>query len=186
VVDCARRVARSTKRIDEIVTDLLDVSRERQAGGIPITPVDTDVQGLCRVVVDEARTVAAARPIELHCRGTTRGRWDANRITQAVSNLVSNALKHGDKTAPIVVDVVGGDAELTVEVKNAGVIPPELLPRIFDPYRSGTRTDRHGGLGLGLFIVEAIARGHGGRVEVQSGAATGTSFRLVLPRGGAG
>jgi signal transduction histidine kinase len=138
------------------------------------------------VVVDEARTVAAARPIELHCRGTTRGRWDANRITQAVSNLVSNALKHGDKTAPIVVDVVGGDAELTVEVKNAGVIPPELLPRIFDPYRSGTRTDRHGGLGLGLFIVEAIARGHGGRVEVQSGPATGTSFRLVLPRGGAG
>ena len=66
---------------------------------------------------------------------------------------------------------------------NDGVIPKELVPSLFDPFRSGGRTTGRGdGLGLGLFIAKAIARAHHGRIDVDSCAERGTTFRLVLPR----
>jgi signal transduction histidine kinase len=69
-----------------------------------------------------------------------------------------------------------------VEVRNEGVIPKELLPRIFEPFRSGRHHAHRGdGLGLGLFIAKAVARAHGGGLEVDS-ANGATSFRLMLPR----
>jgi signal transduction histidine kinase len=76
-----------------------------------------------------------------------------------------------------------GDAErVAVEVRNRGTIPGEILPRIFEPFRSGRHYASRGeGLGLGLFIAKAIARAHGGNLEVKS-ADDETMFRLVLPR----
>ena len=69
-----------------------------------------------------------------------------------------------------------------MEVSNRGTIPSEILPRIFEPFRSGRHnTTRGDGLGLGLFIAKAIARAHGGGLEVNS-ANDETMFRLVLPR----
>ena len=73
-----------------------------------------------------------------------------------------------------------------VEVRNGGSIPSNLLPRLFEPFRSGGHYARRGGgLGLGLFIARAIARAHGGGIEVETSDGA-TTFRLVLPRHTAG
>ncbi len=78
--------------------------------------------------------------------------------------------------------LTGDEDRVAVEVHNEGTIPDELLPCIFEPFRSGRLYGSRGsGLGLGLFIARAIANAHGGGVEVDSSTA-GTMFRLVLPR----
>ena len=110
------------------------------------------------------------------------GDWDEHRILQAVSNLTTNAVKHGTPGTPVHVRVTGDADQVAVEVRNQGSIPRELLPHIFDPFRSGHHHGSRGeGLGLGLFIVKAIAGAHGGGVEVDAREGD-TSFRLVLPR----
>ena len=110
------------------------------------------------------------------------GAWDEHRILQAVSNLTTNAVKHGKPGTPVRVRMTGNADEVAIEVHNEGSIPSELLPHLFDPFRSGHHHGSRGeGLGLGLFIVKAIAGAHGGGVEVDAREGD-TSFRLVLPR----
>jgi signal transduction histidine kinase len=108
--------------------------------------------------------------------------WDESRIMQAISNLASNAVQHGKPGSPVHVRLTGNEKEVAIEVRNQGAIPSELLPRIFEPFRSGQHHGSRGeGLGLGLFIAKAIARAHGGGLHVDSSDDT-TKFRLVLPR----
>jgi signal transduction histidine kinase len=75
--------------------DLLDVSRERDGGGIPITPVPVSIDDVCGEVADEIMTAAPDRTISVTCHGDARGTWDAQRMAQAISNLVANATQHG-------------------------------------------------------------------------------------------
>ena len=108
--------------------------------------------------------------------------WDEERILQAISNLASNAVQHGTGGSPVRLCLTGDDEHVAVEVHNGGMIPSEILPHIFEPFRSGRQYARRGGgLGLGVFIANAIARAHGGSVEVESSNGA-TMFRLVLPR----
>ena len=175
-------VTRGVKRIEHIVGDLLDLSREREGSGINIEPRPTDLRAVCQQVIDELAAIARDRKIELSCDADVSGMWDEQRVMQAVSNLASNAVKHGKPGSPVRVRVTGDDERAAIEVRNEGTIPAELLPRIFEPFRSGRHHGNRGsGLGLGLFIANAIARAHGGEVEVDSLQGT-TTFRLVLPR----
>jgi signal transduction histidine kinase len=79
----------------------------------------------------------------------------------------------------------GNDPEtLTLIVRNAGAIDADLMPHIFDPFRRGhAPSDRPKGLGLGLYIVQQIVKGHDGTIAVDSSPAEGTCFRVSLPRG---
>jgi signal transduction histidine kinase len=100
------------------------------------------------------------------------------------SNLVSNALQHGTKGTAIATSVTGSEGEVVVAVRNRGVIPSDLLPTIFDPFRGrkGGATESRG-LGLGLYISEQIARAHGGSIEVTSSEdADETVFTVRIPR----
>jgi signal transduction histidine kinase len=97
-------------------------------------------------------------------------------------NLASNAVQHGTPGSLVRARLCGDDRRLAVEVSNEGAIPEELIPRIFEPFRSG-RHHASRGDGLGLFIAKAIARAHGGGLEVDSALGEAT-FRLVLPRAG--
>lgn len=178
----ADRIARSAARITNIVGDLLDVTRERHGGGIPVLVTQTDLSILCREVADEIRTFATNRTIEVDCQGDTIGLWDQNRITQALSNLVGNAVKHGDPTKPIDVRVRSEKGRAIVEVHNEGAIPSEVMPTLFEPFAArGDKQRCRDGLGLGLFIAKSIARAHRGELEVESSPERGTTFRLVLP-----
>lgn len=178
----AQVVTRGVDRIQHIVTDLLDLSRVRQGGGIPIEPKPGDLRLMCQQIIDELTGMTHGRNITFDCEADACGMWDEHRILQAISNLASNAVQHGAPGSPVRVRITGERQRVVVEVQNRGVIPDALLPRIFEPFRSGRDHSRRGeGLGLGLFIAREIARAHGGDLEVDSSDGT-TIFRLVLPR----
>ena len=178
----ADAVARGVHRIQHIVADLLDLSREREGAGIPIEPRTTDLRALCRQIIDEQEAIARDRRIAFEGEADGMGVWDEHRLLQAIANLTSNAVQHGTPGSPIRVRLRGDEQRVAVEVHNQGTIPAELLPHLFHPFHSGRHRARRGdGLGLGLFIARAIARAHGGELEVASAGCT-TMFRLVLPR----
>jgi PAS domain S-box-containing protein len=178
----AEIVMRGVDRIQHIVGDLLDLSREREGAGIPVEPRPADLSAICRQIIDELKAIAGGRKITLESYADSEGSWDDHRILQAVSNLASNAVRHGVPGTPVRMLITGDEQCVAVEVHNEGTIPEELLPHIFEPFRSAkTHGNRGDGLGLGLFIAEAIARAHGGKLEVHSSQGA-TLFRMVLPR----
>jgi sigma-B regulation protein RsbU (phosphoserine phosphatase) len=106
---------------------------------------------------------------------------DADRIVQAIGNLVANAASHGDPVRPITVRSGRSDGRFRVSVHNEGrPIPAEVVPRLFEPMVRGAGATARG-VGLGLYIVREIARSHGGQVDVRSSAEEGTTFVLDWP-----
>ncbi|MBK6005629.1 PAS domain-containing sensor histidine kinase [Ramlibacter ginsenosidimutans] len=175
-------VTRAVTRIQDIVGDLLDLSREREGAGISVAPAPTDLRAVCQHIIDELRTIATNRQVTFECEADGLGAWDERRIVQAITNLTSNAVQHGTPGSPVQLRLTGDERQVAVEVHNEGAIPSEVLPRLFEPFRSGRNHGGRGdGLGLGLFIAKAIAVAHGGALEVDSSDA-GTTFRMVLPR----
>jgi PAS domain S-box-containing protein len=178
----AEVVMRGVKRIEHIVGDLLDLSREREGRGITVNPKPADLGAMCREIINELESIARDREIRLECDIDVRGVWDEHRIMQAISNLASNALQHGKPGSPVQVSVTGDSQAVAVEIRNRGEIPQAILARVFEPFRSGQHHgSRGGGLGLGLFIARSIAKAHGGALDVIS-ADDETVFRLRLPR----
>lgn len=173
---------KGVNRIQHIVGDLLDLSYEREGTGIPIDPKPSDLRAICRQIIGELETIARDHQISFDCQVDGAGAWDEHRVMQAISNLASNAVQHGTPGSPVHVRLTGDAERVSVEIHNEGTVPSELLPRLFEPFRSGRHYAKRGdGLGLGLFIAKAIARAHGGGLEVDSSDGT-TTFRLVLPR----
>ena len=111
------------------------------------------------------------------------GEWDGERLGQLLTNLLGNALRHGSPAQPVQLQVDGTRADqVRLVICNAGCIPPELLPVLFQPFRGGeSRNGRQDGLGLGLFIVSKIVDSHHGRITVCSEAGQ-TCFTVSLPR----
>ena len=177
------RISRSTSRIAKIVEDLLDLSRTRQGGGIPVNRTATDLHTLCRDVANEIDALAQGSTIAVECEGDGVGHWDPQRLMQAVSNLVGNAVKHGTPGRAIDLHVRADNGNAIVEIHNEGAIPSDVMPRLFEPFATLQLGQQHrDGLGLGLFIARAIARAHSGDLDVDSSPERGTTFRLVLPR----
>lgn len=182
----AALAARAAERMDSIIRQLLDFARARVGGGIPIVRQPTDLDQVCRQVIEGWALSSPERTVRYHSDGPVTGAWDRDRLSDAIDNLLGNALKHGDPATPIDVTVRGDGGRASVVVHNLGEpIAADLLPHIFDPYRRGAPNTRdNGGLGLGLYIVHAIAVAHGGTVEVLSTREAGTTFTLTLPRAG--
>ena len=180
----AARIQASGKRMSRMIADLLDLARARLAGGIVVTPAPMDLGAVLRRVVQECLASQPERSIDLHQDGDASGTWDADRLSQVASNLVGNALRHGDAAEPVRVRLDGRDpASVVLTVANGGAIAADLLPHVFDPFRSGRHASGpSSGLGIGLYIVQQIAAAHGGSVAVESAAASGTSFQVTLPR----
>jgi PAS domain S-box-containing protein len=177
----AQRILRSGERMSRMIDQLLDFTRVRLGGGIPVRRGHADVLSVLRRILEEH--AASASRIELAHRGDTRGDWDEDRLAQVFSNLVGNALEHGERTDPITISIVGEHDAVRAEIHNRGVIPAELLPKLFEPL-SGASKNRPGsrGLGLGLFITRQIVEAHRGHIEVTSAPEQGTRFHIWLPR----
>jgi signal transduction histidine kinase len=167
-----------------MIDQLLDFTRLRVGAGIPLRPRLIDLLPLVRQVMDELEDGGPDRKLELDQRGDTTGMWDEDRLGQVLSNLIGNAVQHGDAAAGIRVHVDGTAPDaVRIDVHNAGVIPTEVLPHLFEPLTGGERPrDRSRGLGLGLFIAHQIVSAHGGAVTVASSPEAGTTFTLSLPR----
>lgn len=179
----ADRLTRSARRMADMVEDLLDVTRIRQAGGLALHPASARMDALVHRTLDEVQLGFPGRVMEPDFAGDLAGVWDGERICQVLSNLVGNAVLHGDPAEPVRVCVDGTQScTLVLTVTNGGTIPSELLPHLFTPFRGRERPPgRHQGLGLGLYIAHKIVDLHGGRIEAHSVDGS-TSFRVQLPR----
>lgn len=182
-----QRMTSAGNRMTAMIEQLLDLTRARLGGGMDFARAraPVDVGALVQRTIDELRIANPHREILLDIHGGCGINGDADRLLQLFSNLVGNALAHGTAGAPVSITVSGvnGARDIVVRVANRGLIPPEILPTIFDPFRSRQRHDaaRSPGLGLGLFISRQIAKAHGGDVNVESTEASGTIFTVRLP-----
>ncbi|MDF1504870.1 sensor histidine kinase [Roseisolibacter sp. H3M3-2] len=183
------RVRTSARRATTMVGDLLDFTRSRLGGGIPIVRAETSLGRVVRDVVNEVGAAHPGRAIRVDTRGEQRGRWDAARLGQALTNVVGNAVQHGADGTTVTVELRGTPEAASVVVHNRGaVIPAARLDGLFNPLRTRqaprTASGRgpSGSLGLGLYIADRIVAAHGGRIEVESSESAGTRFTLHLPR----
>ena len=178
-----QRIVRNADLMARMIDQLLDFTRIRIGGGMPMDRAPVDVLELVRqVVADLPADVTSSIDVE-KC-GNPKGLFDKDRMWQAVSNLIGNALRHASPGSRVRVLVDGNEAdEVIVKVTNAGVISDDLLPIIFDPFQRhhARATERSEGLGLGLFIVREIATAHDGTITVAS-AAGKITFTMTLPR----
>jgi signal transduction histidine kinase len=178
----ASRLRSSGKRMSAIIDDLFDLARVRLGGGLTIEPGETDLLAIAQRVVTEHQQVHPRRAFDVHPSGDLRGEWDERRLEQVLSNLIGNALRHGARDSVIAIRLDGAGEEVTFSVHNRGTIPPDILPALFDPFRSGREKASREGLGLGLFIVRQVIEAHGGSVEVTSTEQDGTTVGIRLPR----
>jgi CheY-like chemotaxis protein len=169
-----------------LVENVLDLARARLAGGIPLKREEMDLAGLISSSVQEQQSVAPQVRFDVRTEGDVRGEWDSDRLNQVLANLLGNALQHGEAGKPIEIMAEGTRPDwVSLTVSNAGRIPTEALPHVFDPFAAARRPrGRNEGLGLGLYIVRQIVAAHGGEVGVHVEEAGRTVFRLTLPRGG--
>ena len=177
------RIEHASERLSMMLADLRDFTRTRLGGFLLVHPERCDVGNLIRNVVGELESAYAHRHITVECRGSLVMRVDPKRVSQLLSNLVANALQHGDENTDVQVSASREADAVTIEVRNAGpAIEPLLMKRLFDPLtdRKGRRSD-NGHLGLGLYIAKQIAHAHGGTIDVRSSDVTGTCFRVRLP-----
>ena len=189
----ARRIAASAQRTTQMVGDLLDFTRSRLGGGIPVVRERMDMGRAVRTVVDEVTTAHPEAPVDVQQQGDVEGAWDQARISQALGNLILNAVQHGADGSRVGVEVRGDEGEVSVRVHNRGAaIPPEALDGIFNPMkerkepRKSSARGPTGSLGLGLYIAERIVSAHGGHIDVESSPDEGTAFTVVLPRAASG
>lgn len=183
------RIASSAERMTRLVRDLLDFTQAQLGTGLGLEVAPADLNQICRDVVEEMALIHPRREFQLDVCADGRGLWDRYRLTQALSNLVGNAVRHGAEGTPVRIETMERqrpDREVTdviALVHNEGApIPADLLPHIFAPFRRGREGSVPAGLGLGLFITEQIVSAHGGAIDVRSIAGQGTTFQITLPR----
>ncbi len=179
-----QRVSASGTRMKRMIDQLLDMTRARLSDGFPIEPREQAVMPLVSRIVEEVQAAHPARAIQVLADQPGRVRVDGDRFEQVVSNLLGNAVAHGDPARPVTVALARRDNVLSLCIHNHGEpISPGLQEELFDPFTRGKQTKRRSsdGLGLGLYISERIVAAHGGKIEVRSSAETGTEFEVLLP-----
>lgn len=179
VRDMLQRIIRAGDRMARMIEQILDLTRIRVGGGLSQSFAPADLRCIVEQVVGELAEHES--PFKIEYVGDTLGSWDADRISQVISNLASNAVQHSPPGTPVLIRVDGSrDNTLQLEVHNAGPgVPSELRDVLFEPFRGRQHA---GGLGLGLFVCKQVVLQHGGTIEYESADDSGTCFRITLPR----
>ncbi|MEO8179610.1 MAG: ATP-binding protein [Deltaproteobacteria bacterium] len=174
---------RAAERMQRMISELLDFTRNRPESGLPIQPQLSDFGAIVRASWAEIRLGHPDRAVDLRIEGQCDGLWDRDRLAQLCSNLLGNAIEHSTPGSTIEVQLTATPRQAQLRVANQGLaIPPELLPTLFQPFRRGLgATSPNGSLGLGLYIVEQIVQAHSGTVTARSDASR-TEFIVCLPR----
>ncbi|WP_420328797.1 sensor histidine kinase [Mameliella sp.] len=173
----------SLHRMNELIDNIMLHARSRLGRGIHISPVsDAPLAEALAHVVDEIRVTAPDRDIVLDLALDRPVRCDPDRVAQAVSNLLSNAVRHGAEGHPIEVRGRTDGDHAIIAVANSGApIPGDLHEDLFKPFRRGSNAEGKSlGLGLGLYIASSIAEAHDGSIGVSCRDGT-TAFEIRLP-----
>ena len=183
-VKVVERIRRSAMRIAGLVDDVVDFTRGRMGGGIAIElKLETNLQAVFEQVIAELRGDYPDREIVVQLSLGGPLLVDAGRMAQLLSNLLKNALVHGDSKRPVRVHVTQEGGALEIIVANDGpAIPAETVSQLFKPFWRVKPVYGQKGLGLGLFIVSEIAQSHHGELDVIStDDATSFIFRMQAP-----
>jgi signal transduction histidine kinase len=186
--ETANRIVRATRIMESLISDLLDFTRSRLGVGMPIERSECDVQGVCEEALEMARMSATERVFNTEYVGNLITKADRSRIRQLLSNLLNNAVEHGDGAA-ISLSARGRENAVVLTVSNSGKsILPLAAQTLFEPLvRLPITTSDHSrrrkdSLGLGLFIAREIVNAHGGTIAVDSSTDGITTFTIHLPR----
>jgi signal transduction histidine kinase len=185
----ATRILNSAGRMERMVNDLLDLTRTRLGGGIPVTPKRMDLTPVCHQVMSEFEAIHPDSHLRFESKGDLHGEWDSDRLQQVISNLVANALQYGGdegRVSVVAQEHEHGD-EVVLRVHNGGApIPEKVLLSIFEPMVRQPTPDgkdmNRTGMGLGLYIAREIVTAHGGTIGVTSTKKAGTTFTVRIPR----
>jgi len=179
------RVSRAVDRVRALIGDLLDFTQAKLGRGLNVQKQRVDLHAAIGAAVGDLGVAFPGHSIRHERHGDGACVADANRIVQAVGNLVGNAATHGAPGRPITVRTAGEGEHFRVAVHNEGrPIPPEMIPVLFQPMvRGAPEQAGDGGIGLGLFIVQEIVQRHGGSVKVESTEPAGTTFTMLIPCG---
>jgi phosphoserine phosphatase RsbU/P len=185
VVSTVRRIENSALRMRRIVEQLLDMTRARLGGGIPVAVEPVAWRPLLSAVLDEATLAHPTFQFVLDADEDTQVVLDPDRFAQVVSNLLSNATQYGEVDGMITVTSSVSADYVSLAVHNRLRDKPlasHQIATLFDPYQRGHAAPAQlRGLGLGLYIVRELVRAHGGTIDATSNDA-GTTFEIKLPR----
>lgn len=180
--------ASSISTITAMISDLLEYTRSRLGKGVEVLAQPGDIAVLCREVLEEVRMVYPSRVIDTQITMQARAIFDAPRMRQVVTNLLGNAMQHGDSDKPVGLVLEQQRETIKLVVSNHGTpIPEDALQVIFNPLVQikTAVTEPHErpstSLGLGLYIAREIVMKHGGTIHVTSTAQNGTAFTVHLP-----
>ena len=185
----AAPIVNAAVRIRGLIEEVLDFTRAQSDGVMPLqrTPGDLAVQ--LGKIVQETQVRHPERTIRVESAGNFAGEWDEGRMGQLLSNLLANALLYGARDSEVRVRMWADARQVCFSVHNRGeAIPEPERERIFRPLERGMAQHLAGerrepsGLGLGLYICREIVRSHGGRLDLASTPAEGTTFTVALPR----
>jgi signal transduction histidine kinase len=178
-----RKVRRAADRAQRLVEELLDFTQARVGKGLALKMVKVDLDELMTSIVDELRLSFSNVALEQRDQPLGSACLDADRIHQLLGNLVANAAVYGAPGKPVRLACEMTAGELVFSVHNEGkAIPEAMFATMFEPMMRGPGyQSEERGVGLGLYIVRAIAEGHGGTVDVTSSAEKGTCFSVRMP-----
>jgi sigma-B regulation protein RsbU (phosphoserine phosphatase) len=181
-VDLLGMMQSSVDRMARLIDNVLDFARGRLGGGLTLTrSTDASIEPMLRHVVEELRAAWPDRKIEVDIDLQRPLDCDPGRIGQLFSNLLGNALTHGDRAKPVRVEASDHSGTFRLAIMNAGeAIPAAAMERLFGPFARGADRSDGMGLGLGLYIASEIAKAHDGRIDVTS-SATETRFTFTMP-----
>lgn len=169
-------------RLTRLIGDMLFLAHADQGGtALQRSPVDLALES--RRVVEFLSTLADERGVVVEVSGNAKIQADKILAQRAITNLLTNAIRHADSPSVVSVALRQDDANAYVEVSNLGInIPPHQLTRVFERFvrLDAARTSSQGGTGLGLPIVKSIMQVHGGSVYVTSDAGEPTTFVLCF------
>jgi signal transduction histidine kinase len=180
----AERMQGTLARMEALVSSLVEQAQIDAGGELTLKREPQNLGDLYERVERDLQLLFPNRQIEVERRGSLEGTWDTARMERVLTNLLTNAFKHGRDDRPVRLLLDGeGESNIQLTVHNEGPpIAPQLLPVVFEPFSiGGDRQERRRSIGLGLFIVKHLIRAHGGEVTVDSGEA-GTTFTVSLPR----
>jgi signal transduction histidine kinase len=172
----------SAARMAGIIDNVLDFARGRLGGGISVTRVvDDRLETMLEQVIAEMRTAWPDRVIHSDIALDRPVACESGRLAQLLSNLLANALTHGNPAGPVRVQAHSDDNGFEISVTNSGKpIPPEIVDHLFQPFSRASVRSGQQGLGLGLYIASEIARAHEGSLEVASSPEE-TRFTFRMP-----
>jgi len=193
--DAVGMIHQATNRINNFVNSFLDIAK-MEAGLMKFNREQLDIVQVLNPLIQEAQLIAQTRQINLEFKADAIPQMmiDKERMSQAVSNLLSNALKYTPDNGRITVslarvkDIIGNNQAakdcLRIDVQDTGVgIPESDLGRLFNKFYQAKNTPlvKEKGSGLGLALVKHVAEAHGGKVSVQSKVGEGSTFSMVIP-----